>query len=322
MASELTLALPRFVALKGDNGQYMCVGEIQGRQHLQFTASDISDPNVAMEILPANDGNVRIRHISSGKFWNLGYNDFILADADKTSDSDNNTLFRPIKVNTKSIAFINHGNNQFCKRYSAGSLMISDFKASIDITDFFARLKVEETVTKREIFNIKYRLDKSRVYDNETVVLVEKPVISRNPNSSTPVELTLSYEDVKSNIWKTNLSLKLEAKGTFDVTSFPIIIVDGRVQSLNQEQRGNELDETMITTTIKKVVHKFDLPPNTKVVLSLTATKGKCDVPFTFTQRDTLINGNTYTTEVEDATYTVSNYYNLQFQTREEPIDA
>ncbi|XP_038991907.1 uncharacterized protein LOC120115209 [Hibiscus syriacus] len=237
MASELTLALPRFVALKGDNGQYMCVGEFKGRPHLQFTASDISDPNVAMEILAANDGNVRIRHISSGKFWNLGNPDFILADADKTSDSDNNTLFRPFKVNTKSIALVNLGNNRFCKRYT-GSLK-SGFNAMIDITDFFARLKVEETVTKREISNIKYRLDKSRVYDNETVVLVENSAINRDPNSSTTVDLTLSYEDVKSNIWKTNLSLKLEAKGTFDITSFPIIVDGGRVQSLNQGQRGN-----------------------------------------------------------------------------------
>ncbi|KAE8712344.1 hypothetical protein F3Y22_tig00110258pilonHSYRG00201 [Hibiscus syriacus] len=320
MASELTLVLPRFVALKGDNGQYMCVVEFNRRPHLQFTASDISDPNVAMEILPANDGKIRIRHISSGKFWNLGNPDFILADADKTSDSDNNTLFRPFNVNTKSIAFLNLGNNKFCKRYT-GSLT-SGFNAMTDITDFFARLKVEETVTKREISNIKYRLDKSRVYDNETVVLVEKSAINSDPNSSTTEDLTLSYEDVKSNIWKTNLSLKLEAKGTFDITSFPIIVDGGRVQSLNQGQRGNELDGTMITTTRKKVVHKVVVPPNTKVVLSLTTTKGKCDVPFTFTQRDTLINGNTYTTEVEDATYTVSNYYNLQFQTREEPIDA
>ncbi|KAE8702926.1 hypothetical protein F3Y22_tig00110478pilonHSYRG00045 [Hibiscus syriacus] len=152
------------------------------------------------------------------------------------------------------------------------------------------------------------RLTLPRVYDNETVVLVEKSAINTDQNSSTTVDLRLSYEDVKSTVWKTKLSLKLEAKGSFDVDSMPTIGDGEKVEIIELEQRQNELDETKITTEIKEVVHRVVVPPMTKVVLSLIAAKGKGDVPFTFTQSDTLNVGDTYITEVEDDTYTVSNY--------------
>ncbi|KAE8712343.1 hypothetical protein F3Y22_tig00110258pilonHSYRG00197 [Hibiscus syriacus] len=323
MESEMTLALPRFVAIKAaDSGLYLCVRQFRGRPHLQFTANDISDPTVTMEILAASGGNVRIRHTSSGKLWNLGDPDFILADADGTSDADDNraTLFRPFKLNSKSIGLLNLSNNQFCRRFT--QTLISGLNANSLFTTLVARLMVEEPVTKRDISTIKYNLHQSRVYDNETVVLVENSAINRNPNLSTTVDLTLSYKDVWSNIWKTNLLLKLDAKATFRVESFPIIVNGGKVESFNQLQELNELDETLITITIKEVAHRVVVPPMTKVVVRLIATKGTADVPFTFTQTDTLINGDSYTTEVEDATYTVSNYYNLEFKTEQVPVDA
>ncbi|MBA0878670.1 hypothetical protein Goshw_017098, partial [Gossypium schwendimanii] len=119
---------------------------------------------------------------------------------------------------------------------------------------------------------------------------------------------------IKSNIWSTNSPLKLETKATFDVNSFPIIGEGGKIELSDHEQLHNELNETFITTSRKKVIQKVVVPPKTKVVVGLITTKGKCDVPFTFKQSNTLNNGNTFTTEMEGNIYTVSNYYNIEFE--------
>ncbi|XVF06321.1 hypothetical protein REPUB_Repub06bG0037300 [Reevesia pubescens] len=58
----------------------------------------------------------------------------------------------------------------------------------------------------------------------------------------------------------------------------------------------------------------------TKVTVDLVITHGKCDVPFTYTQRDTLYNGTINTTEVLGGIYTGSDYYSIDFQTKEGKI--
>ncbi|KAK8494969.1 hypothetical protein V6N12_034283, partial [Hibiscus sabdariffa] len=214
MASALTLVLPKYVALKGDNGRYLSLSPLNGRSYLRFVVAEISDPTVTMEIFVADDGNVSIKQTSSGKFWRLGDSNFILADA---SDSSNdNTLFRPFKVDSQSIALLSSANNLFCTRYSLDLPIKEALNANADFTNFWAGLRVEEPVMKREISSIVYDLDKSSIYDLETVVLATNSAINTSGGASTTVDVKLPYQDVKATIWKTKLSLKLEAKATFE----------------------------------------------------------------------------------------------------------
>ncbi|KAK8703614.1 hypothetical protein V6N13_047264 [Hibiscus sabdariffa] len=90
----------------------------------------------------------------------------------------------------------------------------------------------------------------------------------------------------------------------------PKIEVSGEVQT------EVEWGETKTSTTVVEVVHKVVVPPMTKVTVNLVATKGTCDVPFTYMQRDTLYDGSIVTSEIEGGTYTGSNYYNIDFVTR------
>ncbi|KAK8498857.1 hypothetical protein V6N13_050388 [Hibiscus sabdariffa] len=322
MASALTLALPKFVALKGDNGRYLCLSPLNGLPYLRFVADEISDPTVTMEIFVADDGNVTIKQTSSGKFWRLADSNFILADAADSDSSNHNTLFRPFMVDSQSIALLSSANNLFCTRYSLDLPIKEALNANADFTNFWAGLRVEEPVKKREISDIVYDLDKSTIYDLETVVLATNSAINTSGGASTTVDVKLPYQDAKTTLWKTKLSLKLEAKATFETSTFPIIVDGGKVGFSSEERRKNELDKTIITTTLQEDVHSVVVPPKTKVVVSLIATKGKCDIPFTFTQSDTLYNEKSFTTEVKDNTYTVSSFYDFKFQTSYEPIDA
>ncbi|XWS08004.1 hypothetical protein CRYUN_Cryun41cG0039800 [Craigia yunnanensis] len=248
------LILPKYVAFKGNNDQYLCLRQIEGHPYLQFASDDIGDSTVTMEIFVTNDGDVRIKPTSSNKFWRRSPN-WIWADSDDTSSNNKDILFRPIKV------------------------------------------------------------------DNQTIVLiVAKNSASNYSQQSNTLDVKLSYTDTKTNTWKNNFSLKLRAKATFDV-GFPLIF-EGKIELSGEVQSGIEWGETKTTTTVVEVVHKVVVPPMTKVTVNLIATNGKCDVPFTFTQRYTLYNGNTVISEMQGGTYTGSNYYNTDFQTKEEPLSS
>ncbi|KAK8477553.1 hypothetical protein V6N11_007386, partial [Hibiscus sabdariffa] len=89
------------------------------------------------------------------------------------------------------------------------------------------------------------------------------------------------------------------------------------LKRFNQEP---EWGESNTSSNLVEVTHTVTVPPMTKVTVNLIATKGYCDVPFTYSQTDTLYNGTTVTSEVEGGSYTGSNYYNIDFQTEEEGL--
>ncbi|KAK8477660.1 hypothetical protein V6N13_047270 [Hibiscus sabdariffa] len=88
----------------------------------------------------------------------------------------------------------------------------------------------------------------------------------------------------------------------------------------SEVESGVEWGETKTTTTVVEAVHNVSVPAMTKVKVDLVATKGTCDVPFTYMQKDTLYDGSIVTSEIEGGTYTGSNYYNIDFVTKEEKL--
>ncbi|XP_022719726.1 uncharacterized protein LOC111277573 [Durio zibethinus] len=288
--------LPRYVAFKGDNGKYLCLRQIQGYPYLQFSTTDIGDSSVPCEVFNTNDGDVRIKTISSNKFWRRSPN-WIWADSNDIS-SNKDALFLPVIVNDTTIGLLNLGNNNFCKRLTTEG-KTNCLNAAVPSVTKEAQLTVEEPVLTRDIYNVKYDLDNSRVYD-ERVLLVAKNSADNYTQQSSTLDVKLSYTDTKTSTWKTMFSLQLGMKTSFDI-GLPLIF-EGKVELSGEVQSATEWGETTTSTSIVEVVHKVTVPPMTKVTVHLIATNGKCDVPFTFMQRDTLYNGATVTTEVQGGT--------------------
>lgn len=170
----------------------------------------------------------------------------------------------------------------------------------------------------RNIGNAKYLIEDARVYDAE-LLLVANNSASNYTKETNAMDVKLSYTDTKTTTWKTNASLKLGAKTTFEM-GIPLIF-EGKVELSGEIQSGIEWSQTTTITTVVDVTHKTVVPPMTKVTVNLLATRGKCDVPFSFTQRDVLYNGKTVVTAVEGGTFTGSNYYNIIFETKEEKLE-
>jgi len=56
------------------------------------------------------------------------------------------------------------------------------------------------------------------------------------------------------------------------------------------------------------------VPPLTTVKVTLMYTKAACDVPYSYTQKDLLTNGERVAIVKDDGVYTVINCYNFYFQ--------
>ncbi|KAH7670230.1 Agglutinin domain-containing protein [Dioscorea alata] len=307
--------LPKYLTFKGDNGQYLCLRQIEGHPYLQFSTDDIGDSTAVFENFTTEDGTICIKSTSNNQFWRLSPN-WIWADSNENSNNNKDTLFHPIKVDYQTIGLLNLGNNHFCKSLTTEG-KTNCLNADVPSVTKEAKLKVEEPVLTRNIYDVKYDMENSRVY-GETVLALAKNSAINNTLQTSSLDVKLSYTNTKTSNWKTMLSLKLGMKATVDF-SIPLIF-DGKIEISGEVHSGVEWGETTTTTTVLEVVNKVVVAPMSKVTIFLIATHGKCDVPFTFMQKDTLYNGNTVTTEVQGGTYTGSNYYSIKFETEQEKI--
>ncbi|PPS03488.1 hypothetical protein GOBAR_AA17188 [Gossypium barbadense] len=288
-----------------------CLRQIEGHPYLQFSSGDIGDAGVTMEVFMNNDGSIRIKPAGSNKFWRRSPN-WIWADSDDTTSNNKDTLFRPFKVNDQTIALRNMGNNNYCKSLSKEG-KTNCLNADVSSITKEVQLLVEVPVLERKIYNIKYDLDNCRIYDESKLVIAMNSA-SNYTRKSESLDLKLSYTDTHTRTWKANVSLKVGTKATMKFGLSKIF--EGSIELSGEIQTGFEWQDTKTVTSVMDVVHKVVVPPMTKVAVNLTAINGTCDVPFTYMQKDTLYNGNVVISEVQGGTYTGSNYYSLNFQTK------
>ncbi|KAI9112662.1 hypothetical protein K1719_016328 [Acacia pycnantha] len=75
-----------------------------------------------------------------------------------------------------------------------------------------------------------------------------------------------------------------------------------------------------MSSDVLEPVYKVTVPPMTMVTVSLLTTRGSCDVPFSYTQRDTLTNGQQVTYNMDDGIYTGINSFNFKYETKQEKL--
>ncbi|TYJ44820.1 hypothetical protein E1A91_A02G010700v1 [Gossypium mustelinum] len=302
---ESLVILPRYVAFEGSNDMFLCLTEIEGHPYLEFSCGDVGAGSVPMEVFYMKNGDIRFKPVSSDKFWRRSPN-WIWADSDDTEGTDKDTLFRAFKVDNKTIALLNLGNKMFCKRLTDEG-KTSCLNAAVHSTTGEAYLRVQEPVLSRTIYNFRYDTENARVY-NEQVVLVAKNSATNRTNQANTFDVKLSYTETST----TKVSFQVRV---------PFISETG-VEISSEYETGIEWGETTTTATMMEVNHQVYVKPMTKVTVYLMMSHGMCDVPFVFTQKDTLYNGTVVTTDVIGNTFTGTNYYNIQYETREESLSS
>ncbi|KAI7981257.1 hypothetical protein LOK49_Contig55G00005 [Camellia lanceoleosa] len=125
------------------------------------------------------------------------------------------------------------------------------------------------------------------------------------------VDVKLAYTETKSSTWNASVSLKLGVKTTIE-TGIPFV-ADGEVQISAEFTGAYMWGETELSTNLVETVYKVTILPMTRVKESLMATRGSCDVPFSYTQRDTLSNGKQIAYRKDDGLYTGINCYHFKY---------
>ncbi|KAI9107258.1 hypothetical protein K1719_021646 [Acacia pycnantha] len=297
---ESLLILPKHVAFKGDNGQYLSARWIEGYQYLQFASNDVGDPTVGNEIFTTYDGSIRVKSNYFSKFWRRSPN-WIWADSYDTTNNNSDTLFWPIKVDNNVVALRNLGNNNFCMRLTTEG-KTSCLNSGVSTISKEARIEVEDLVISRQIYNVNFRLLDARIYSQRVLTMATGVAINRTqePNNA---EVKLSYTETKSSTWNASLSLKQGVKTTFKA-GLPFI-GDGEIE---------------VSVEFSGAYERFTVPPMTMVTVSLLATVGSCDVPFSYTQRDTLTNGKRVPYVMDDGIYTGINSFKFKYETKQEKL--
>ncbi|XP_048421198.1 uncharacterized protein LOC103958458 [Pyrus x bretschneideri] len=284
----LVKILPKHVAFKGGNGHYLGARLIdQHPRLLQFESTDIEDPLAGNEVFTNADGTVRIKSDSSGKFWRLTEDDWICADSDDSTNDDSHTLFWPIKVGDSAIALHNMQNKKFCKRFTT-STITSGLNANVSTIDKEAYLEVEEVFPlRRDISNITLHLDRARIY-NQNVVNLAMGELLCGLKSSTHTEVP--------------------------------VIADGKKLTIGFTGAVQFGETETVTSSVKDALYKYVVPAMTMVKVRFVAAEASCDVPFSYTQRDTRTSGEIITSNIDDGVYNGVNTFDFKFESTEEKL--
>ncbi|XP_050233122.1 uncharacterized protein LOC126681619 [Mercurialis annua] len=294
---ESLVVLPKHVAVKGDNGKYLFYRGTGDDEHMEFGATNIGDNRVGEQVFTNPDGSIRLKHDSNGKFWRATPN-WIYPDTTDESASDPATCFWPVRIKGNAIALRSMGNDRYLRRTDYGGtvncLAAASWATTIDRESY---LVLEELVNKREIYDVEYRLEDARVY-NESIMTLARSCVSNMTKQTETLEVAMTYKEAKRYEWSTSTSssFSFSTKVSMGVPE----IFDAGVEVTETKESEYEWGTTIdATTTLAKKV-PVSVKPMTKTTVTLVATLGFCDVPFSYTQKDTLTNGEIEYTEKHD----------------------
>ncbi|KAG8090131.1 hypothetical protein GUJ93_ZPchr0011g28906 [Zizania palustris] len=305
--------LPKYLAIKGDNDKYL-KAFLNGHNYLQFSEDDIGDSLVINTTFTNNDGTVRIKNNHFDKFWRRSPN-WIWADSSDTSNDNPDTLFRALKVGD-FFALRNLGNNYFCKRLTDDG-NTSCLNAGTKTITTEAKLRLEEAVISREIYNVDFDLSKYRIYGKKVLIMSTASAVNRTTVSNA-AKLVLKYTEIEKSTWDATVSWKLSVSAS--ITAGIPVIAEGKVEVNNEFSGEYKWGSTLEKTIKQEIDYDVTIPPKTRVTVSLIASQGSCDVPFSYKQQDVLFDGRIVTYDMDDGIYTGINCYDFKYETTEENI--
>ncbi|KAF5956325.1 hypothetical protein HYC85_003550 [Camellia sinensis] len=207
---------------------------------------------------------------------------------------------------------------KFCKGLIAADGKTNCLSATLSTITEEVHLEAEEVVILREICKVDFRLRDARIYNQSIVTLATKDAINKTQEPKT-VDVKLSYEETRTRTWNSSVSLKLGVKTSIQ-TTVPFISAEGKIEILGEFGGDYQWGQAESLTNVVEKVYQVTVPPMTMVRVNLQATKGSCDVPFSYSQLDTLTNGQQITETMDDGIYTSNDCFNFKYETEQEKL--
>ncbi|KAL4015295.1 hypothetical protein IC575_027539 [Cucumis melo] len=311
---ENIIRLPKYLSFK-NNDKFLAAHTYYDSPYLKFKADDIGNPLVSHEIFNVGDGTVRIKNESTNKFWRRDPN-WILADSNDQTAHDKNTLFWPVKIAKDKVALRNVANGRFVTRYT-GDGKVDFLNASSETITKQAELEIYEPVISRELCNFKYRTMDAKIYDEQVLTMATEEAVNTSSKETT-MAISLRYLEESSKTWESSLTVGVGIEASIKA-GIPLLLESEIKVSYNFEgsyKWGETISETKEVTSTYTVI----VPPKTRMKVTLLATKAKCDIPFSYTQRDLLRNGRRVEIECDDGLYTGVYTFKFDYQNKSLPL--
>lgn len=315
--------LPKNVAFIGDNNKYLAVEVIEGVPYLRFSGTVPTDISVHYEIAPYKDGNILIKSNSQQKYWIENDNAWILANSEYVVANDR--LFNPVPIDadTNVIALLSHQKNNYCRRNPSDR--IDCLKASLPYITSEAYLTVHELVQSRTISDLIFHLADARIYNHNSEHVLATGNFENNTLQPACTTIRLSYKDTKDSTWKTivdNVAFTSFTHTTLN-SDTPFVLEGGRIGPSGKFNGAYQWGKTHTSET--PIVRRFlvVVQPRRRVTVKLLATKASCDIPFYYSQQDTLIRQHQpiITYHKEGGVYTGVSFSNFRYTQEEEPLE-
>ncbi|KAL1538271.1 hypothetical protein AAHA92_27033 [Salvia divinorum] len=305
---DTLVKLPKHVAFLGDNGKYLKAVQ-DNHNYLQFNSDDPNDILSGHEVTLLRDGHVRLKSDQWGLFWRWADNS-IWADSDDITANNKATLFWPVKVDENTIALRSAGNNRFCKRLTDDA-MESYLNASVSNITTEAKLKVQELVMERKIYNVRYRMEDARIY-GETPYMAGTTTVTNNANEAGSIAVTVKYTDTTSRSF--NRSVSLTAGVTNSISAGIPGIGEASIEITTQINTAFEWNKEKVDAVETSATDTVPVPARSVAIVHYVGTKGTCDVPFSYTQQDrSSTDGKITVSDQIDGVFTGVNSYGFQF---------
>ncbi|XP_047069390.1 natterin-3-like [Lolium rigidum] len=309
--------LPRRVVFKGDNGNYMAAVTPPGEDYvfLQFYA-DKTNPRCIHTIYPHICGTVRIKSDYYGKFWRRSPN-WIWVDCNDQSSDHPDTVFRPVKLDGEGMyALQNLGNSYYCKRLTC------DYKQSCLNADSpyivnEARLKMEEAVLSRRIYDVCYRTEDAKIQGKKLNTLITQDAVNRGSRDDKEI-MSLNCNVSRQTKWDSSASIKLGVSTKIEA-GIPGVASES-IEVSGEVSYSQNWGQTVIRTEGYSTTYEVTVPPNTMVTVRMVATEATCEVPFSYIQEDVLYNGEKVVYKFDDGIYRGVNSYGFKVDHTEQKL--
>ncbi|KNA20029.1 hypothetical protein SOVF_056200 isoform B [Spinacia oleracea] len=323
---------PQYVAFKDSDGVYLNTGPSKIVPY--FSSNDVGETGNAYEIFTTRDSHIYLKNHATGhgSYWGALFYDpsdesirimpekTVICDKEYNEvdgdPTDTNLLFSVYRVD-KNIVSLRHSytkNFMVIHKWMPGwnFLMTNSDTITSD-----CRLQVVEPVLARELNVFEFHSDRARIYDRRPLTLAEGAV--NNPTDKEQ-EYTLQFTYTKSttSTWSTSKSWTVSTKLT--ITSGVPFIEAGSIEIGGELSKHYDMGEAVEESEQVQSSFTVKVPSNKRATVTAMATRGTCDVPYSYDQVDHMPNGDVKRTIMSDGVYTGVNAYFFDYNVSYQPL--
>ncbi|XP_026410270.1 uncharacterized protein LOC113305451 [Papaver somniferum] len=310
---ESVVVLPDVIRIKSNNGNHL-----RGWRDdfMDYRGKADNTSRFDFEVSPSRDGGIRLKNIHFGTYWtDMNDSDWVLLRHPSPTVHDTNTVFLPTILGGNRIYMRSLANNRFCSRHTDPEWDRENCLATVntwpDNCCNSCTMEIEEPVISRTISNVIYHLTDARLYNEKTLALITDDTCNETPLPQTS-QISLKTTVCNTANWSNSVTLKLGVKvtGTHAVPD----IKSGSLEISTEVTKSFEWGETETETQEVGSVRTITVPPMSRVKATLKGTRVSYDIPFSYTQRDVLINGTTKVSVKNDGLFTGKGGYDYKHE--------